>query len=82
MSMKTYTKNNLPKHEVRHSFDGFNWGYGGSGSSELARCLMLEATGTDSGYQSFKFEHVATWDDSWSITDEEIRHWQDKHLNP
>jgi hypothetical protein len=33
-------------HHVRHSPDGFNWGYGGSGPIELARCLLLDAFGT------------------------------------
>lgn len=28
-------------HHVKHSPDGFSWGYGGSGPSELARCLLI-----------------------------------------
>lgn len=34
-------------HHVRHSPTGFGWGYGGSGASELARCLLLDALGDD-----------------------------------
>lgn len=32
-------------HYVRHSPDGFSWGYGGSGPAELARCLLIQALG-------------------------------------
>lgn len=75
----TYNKNNLPEHKVYHSPDGFNWGYGGSGPAELARCLLLEVIGKDRSenwhYQNFKNEFVAKWDDSWQITDKEIKDW-------
>ena len=32
-------------HHVRHSPTGFNWGYGGSGPSELSRCILLDSFG-------------------------------------
>jgi len=32
-------------HALRHSPDGFAWGYGGSGPSELARCLLIDVLG-------------------------------------
>lgn len=32
-------------HEKRHSPDGFAWGYGGSGPSELARCILIDYFG-------------------------------------
>jgi hypothetical protein len=54
---KVYNKYKLPKHVVFHSPDGFSWGYGGSGPSELARCLLLEVVGeelADEYYQEFK----------------------------
>lgn len=35
----------LLAHHVRHSPDGFSWGYAGSGPSELARCLLIDALG-------------------------------------
>jgi hypothetical protein len=35
----------LLAHHVRHSPDGFSWGYGGSGPAELARCLLIDALG-------------------------------------
>jgi hypothetical protein len=69
-------------HDVRHSPDGFSWGYGGSGPAELARCLLLDATGTDTGYQQFKFDVVARWpmDEGWTYTREQVRAWQKAYL--
>lgn len=32
-------------HHPKHSPDGFNWGYGGSGPSELARCILIDHCG-------------------------------------
>ena len=32
-------------HHVLHSPDGFAWGYPGAGPTELARCLLMDATG-------------------------------------
>lgn len=34
-------------HFPRHSPDGFSWGYLGSGPSELARCLLIDALGVE-----------------------------------
>jgi hypothetical protein len=34
-------------HAVRHSPDGFNWGYRGSGPSDLARSVLMECLGED-----------------------------------
>jgi hypothetical protein len=42
-----------------HSPDGFCWGYGGSGPSQLALAIMLELTGSAIGYQEFKWNHIA-----------------------
>ena len=67
------------EHHVRHSPDGFAWGYHGSGPSELARCLLLDAVGDEAGYQDFKREVVARWPmhGNWTITAEEIQAWAD-----
>lgn len=59
-------------HYVRHSPDGFEWGYGGSGPAELARCILLDhyqlpvraaETGESQdfpvSYQDFKAEVIA-----------------------
>lgn len=32
-------------HVVKHSPTGFSWGYGGSGPSDLARCLLIDHYG-------------------------------------
>ena len=81
-----YNKQNLPKHVVYHSPDGFNWGYGGSGPSELARCLCLEVLGKDRSdflwsYQDFKWDYVSKWKDDWQISTEEIKQWAKQREN-
>lgn len=54
----------LKSQKVRnHSPDGFMWGYGGSGPSQLALALLMEATTVEEAlkyYQDFKMDHVAT----------------------
>lgn len=46
-----------------HSPDGFNWGYGGSGPSQLALAVLLEVTGNTMMcfyyYQKFKWDFIA-----------------------
>jgi hypothetical protein len=80
--MKIYNQYNLPKHVVKHSPAGFAWGYGGSGPSDLARCLLLEVIGIDRGkywsYQDFKIDFVSKWNDNWQITENEIKEWVNK----
>ena len=62
-----------------HSPTGFEWGYGGSGPSQLSLALLLDATGREDDalcfYQDFKREVVATWVDQWAITDDDIERW-------
>lgn len=80
---KIYNKNNLPEHIVRHSPDGFAWGYGGSGPAELARCLLIDVVEEEVAeglYQEFKWEFVAKWDDNWEISDAKIKQWVDSKL--
>lgn len=43
-----------------HSPDGFSWGYGGSGPSQLALAIILKLTGKSNGYQDFKWKYIAT----------------------
>jgi Family of unknown function (DUF6166) len=77
-------------HHVRHSPDGFGWGYAGSGPSELARCILLDHFGlpgdTDAdwdsprlpvSYQQFKFDVIARLDqhEPWSISAQQIDDW-------
>lgn len=54
------------RHHVRHSPDGMNWGYGGSGPSDLARSILIDYLGMHDtpdelpvNYQDFKNEFVA-----------------------
>lgn len=35
------------EHHVRHSPDGFAWGYGGSGPADLARSILIDALGDE-----------------------------------
>jgi hypothetical protein len=45
-----------------HSPDGFNWGYGGSGPSQLALAIYIRLYGVKNygDYQEFKWSHIAT----------------------
>ena len=42
-----------------HSPDGFNWGYGGSGPSQLALAIVLKLTEKSAGYQDFKWRVIS-----------------------
>ena len=37
----------LVRHHVRHSPDGFETGYGGSGPADLARSILIDFFGSD-----------------------------------
>lgn len=66
------------KHQVYHSPTGFNWGYLGSGPSDLARSILwdfLEKEPTRELYMSFKEEFVSGWLDKWQVTSAEIKAW-------
>lgn len=69
------------RHIVRHSPDGFNWGYGGSGPADTALSILADCVGIDRAnqlYQAFKWDFVAGWGPEWSITEEEIKEWVDE----
>lgn len=63
---------------ARHSPDGFNWGYAGSGPAQLAIALCADALQDDARalriYQSFKFRIVAAWPQGkpWNSTAAEV----------
>jgi len=72
-------------HLARHSPDGFNCGYGGSGPADLAFSMLADAVGMNAAqdlYQSFKWDVIATRRsyDRWSITDADILAWKDEVL--
>lgn len=64
---------------INHSPNGFNWGYGGSGPSQLALGLLLEVT-ADSNfslryYQALKWDIVAKLGDTWELSETSISEW-------
>lgn len=70
------------KHEMRHSPDGFSWGFGGSGPGDLARSILADHLGfvpSPTIYMAFKFDRVARWPlgGSWSLSAAEIDAWLD-----
>lgn len=63
---------------MNHSPDGFNWGYGGSGPSQLALAILLDYYGSGAPelnfYQTFKFRVIANLprESDWKLTGLEI----------
>ena len=60
---------------VNHSPDGFSWGYGGSGPSQLAFALLLDVMGLDFAkkhYMDFKWLVIAALPKEWAMTAEDI----------
>lgn len=75
---RDHRRYNELKHIVRHSPDGFNWGYGGSGPADTALSILADCIGIDKAnkfYQDFKWDFVAGWGNEWSITEKEIKEW-------
>ncbi len=71
----------LLEHIERHSPDGFQWGYGGSGPADTALSILTDCLGMKQAnqlYQLFKWEFVACWGDEWSISEEKIREWAER----
>lgn len=77
----TKKKNWQPlRHFVLHSPTGFNWGYGGSGPADLARCILIDLLHEEPEpalYQDFKYEFVTIWNpiEDWEIDEPTIRNW-------
>lgn len=68
------------RHDLWNKSEEFNWGYGGSGPSQLAMALCSDALGDEIGshptiFQRFKDDYVASWQNDWEITEEEIVKW-------
>jgi hypothetical protein len=61
---------------VRHSPDGFAWGYGGSGPAQLAFAILCDLYGEETArnfYQDFKDKVVSRLHpDKWRLTEAEI----------
>jgi hypothetical protein len=67
-------------HVVRHSPDGFNWGYRGSGPADLARSILTDCLGQDPVpqlYHAFKDHFIAPLDQDgpWHIDEASIYDW-------
>lgn len=65
-------------HIVRHSPDGFQIGYGGSGPADTALSILNDCLGKEQAnvlYQSFKWDLVAGWQEEFSITEMKIKEW-------
>ena len=63
-----------------HSPTGFEWGYGGSGPSQLALAIMADFFGDDQKalgvYQDFKWDFLAgRTEDDWTITGDQVAAW-------
>jgi hypothetical protein len=76
----TVTVNRAPlnaRHDLRkHSPDGFEWGYSGSGAAQLALALLADHVGDDERalavYQDFKFAVVAGFaSDEWTLSSQD-----------
>lgn len=65
------------KHLIYHSPTGLEWGYAGSGPSDLARSLLADFVGFDPRpefYQAFKFAIVARLpEEGWQLEASELR---------
>ena len=68
-----------PSREVNDYSTDFNFSYGGSGPTQLALALLLDATGDPEEAQQhcadFVYDFVTQWKDTWQITDQEIKDW-------
>jgi hypothetical protein len=68
-----------PRFDIRnHSPDGFNFGYSGSGPSQLALALLADAINDDERaqdmYQTFKFKVISRLEgDRFELTDDDIK---------
>lgn len=68
-----------PRFDLRmHSPDGFNFGYGGSGPSQLALALLADALGDDdraqANYQAVKFRVIGRLSgDRFELTEQQLR---------
>jgi hypothetical protein len=76
-----------PRHEVRHSPDGFQWGYAGSGPAELARAILVRAIEGDDRarhprcYQKYKAEVIQRIKrDEFELSFKSVQEWYEQWL--
>jgi hypothetical protein len=66
---------------VRHSPDGFEFGYGGSGPAQLAFAILYQGAGLDiaeAHYQQFKRDFVSAWKGNEVIQTIDLERWNPK----
>lgn len=75
----------LDRTEARHSPDGFQWGYGGSGPAELARAILVALYPGEPivrhprCYQAFKFDVIARLRaDAFVLTSDDVAAWRER----
>lgn len=64
----------------KHSPDGFNWGYAGSGPAQLALAMLAAVLGDDAAalelYQDYKAQFIAGISvDNWQISSLDVLAW-------
>lgn len=68
--------------EINHSPTGFEWGYNGSGPSQLAWCILRECgltkEQTQQYYMDFKKDVISQLKDSFHLTRESVMTWVKK----
>ena len=74
-----------PRLDLRdHAPSGMEWGYGGSGPSQLALAILAHATGDEpyalANYQDFKWEIIAPMDSrEWTMEQRNVMDWVKQH---
>jgi hypothetical protein len=69
---------------ANHSSSGFEWGYAGSGPSQLALAILSDAVGDEQAryfgnYEVFKFAKIGQLPHlGWVITQEEVCEWYER----
>jgi len=76
---------NIEHKIIRHSSDGFEWGYGDSGPAELALNIMHEYFVKDIAerfYQDSKIDFIAKLPrEGGTIVHQDVVHWLYKKMN-
>lgn len=69
---------------MKHSPDGFAWGYAGSAPAQLALAILCDAIGVERArplYQQFKANKIATLnkDATWTMSLDDVLEWVAQH---
>jgi len=69
---------------INHSPDGFNWGYSGSGPSQLALGILYDVTGDRNlslrYYHDFKEDCIRSMPDQWQLKENSVITWIEKKM--